>query len=184
MGRTIRIRRDISIQIQKLRLLNKEHENVHGKDMTNDEMAEAMDMTEEEVAELLMLEDRSSTTSLNKVLYSESDRQEESDKELNGAIDDPTAQVEERALDKVIEDTIIKEVHSLLAISTLDERSKEIVRMQFGIGYEKPMSLREIHKQVVGRFETISMLASAAIEHLRSEAALFEMDRLLDADSE
>lgn len=176
-SRAIRIPEHVAAQMHKLRKITQEHAMMTGEEMTIDEMTNAMGKDKEEILDLLNLEKE--MTSLDKSL------DQENDVSLETIVYDKDAlSIDEIVTDSVVEQSIINEVRSLLAISTLDDRSKQIIQMQFGIGHDAPMTPYEIHKRVVGRPETITMLAKGALEHLRAEAELFGLDRLLDADSE
>lgn len=176
-SRAIRIPEHIAAQMNKLRKLTEQHMATTGLEMSLEQMASAMDKDQADILDLLSLEKE--MMSLDKPIDNEGDAILE-----NFLQDNDVLRIDEIATDTILEESIVREVQSLLEVSTLDERSKQIIRMQFGIGYDNPMTLTEIHKNVIGRYETISMLSRAALEHLRSEAELLQMDRLLDTESE
>lgn len=176
-SRAIRIPEHVAAQMYKLRKLTEEHAATTGEEMSLEQMALAMDKDQADILDFLSLEKE--MMSLDKPIDDEDDAVLE-----NFLHDSDALPIDEIATDTTLEESIVRQVQSLLGVSTLDERSKQIIRMQFGIGYDKPMPMSEIHKKVVGRYETISMLSRAALEHLRSEAELFQMDRLLDTESE
>lgn len=176
-SRAIRIPEYTAAQMNKLRKLIEQYAATTGEEMSLEQMAHAMNKDQAEILDLLSLEKE--MISLDKPIDDEGDTVLE-----NFLHDSDAIAIDEIATDTILEESIVREVQSLLEVSTLDERSKQIVRMQFGIGYDRPMAITEIIKNVTGRRETIIMLSRAALEHLRSEAELFQMDRLLDAESE
>jgi len=176
-SRAIRIPERIAAQMNKLRKLTEQHAAATGEEMSLEQMAAAMNKDQADILDYLSIEKE--MMSLDKPIDDEGDAVLE-----DFLQDSEVLPIDEVATDTILEESIVREVQSLLEVSTLDERSKQIIRMQFGIGYDHPMPLTEVHKNVVGRKETIVMLSRAALEHLRSEAELFQMDRLLDTESE
>ena len=174
--RTIRVEPSVSAQMQKLQTIITRHQAINGGDMTLLEMAQAMNKTEKQVTELLAWDRK--TISMN----TESDESEGNSTEYaDSLVDRDAVAVEDIALDEVAKQSIVSAIHGLLSASTVDEDSKEIIRMEYGIGYDKPKSRREISRVQGAREEKVKRLAEEAMEQLRIEASLFEMNGLLDS---
>jgi len=172
-GRTIRIEPQQSMKLRKLKRIVQDYHSINGDDMSITEMADAMKVDEATITEMLGWDHQ--TVSMSTAVGVDEDV------ELSDVLIDPAAErVEDVALDNAITHALVKSVRSLLAASTLDEQSKEIIRMEYGIGYEKPMSQRQIGKELGIGWRKLSMLANGAIEQLRSEASLFAMSDLLE----
>ncbi len=167
-GRTIRVPSYNSAQLQKMRRIKLDHQMATGEDMTTQQIAKVMNMTEDKILDLIAME--------HKVISLNMDTSPDDDHELQDfLIDSDATVVEESALDNVTEQSIVKAVHDLLAQSDIDEKAKEIICKEYGIGYDKPTSRKKL-----GRWETVKRLADKAMEQLTSEACQRGLAKMLE----
>ena len=85
---------------------------------------------------------------------------------------------EKTAVDNEYEDEMKKEHSSSVSgalISTLTEREQTIIRMAFGIGYNKEYTNSEIAEEVGMSSERVRQLKNGAIEKMRKEVAVHNM---------
>lgn len=172
-SRTIQIAIEPSAQLKKMQRIMREHLQASGEEMSIEAIAKEMDKKPEEILDLMNIEHK--MVSVNTMVGIDDDQ------ELSEfLIDSEAYSVEDRALDRAAEQAIVKAVRRLLAMSSLDELSKEVISMEYGIGYEAPLSRRAIKKILKRGEQKIKTVSEEAMEQLLSEASQLNMAGLLD----
>ncbi|MFO7768878.1 MAG: RNA polymerase sigma factor RpoD/SigA [bacterium] len=129
-------------------------EQTYGREPSSEEIAEELDMNPNEVTDTLKISSRH--------LSLDAPFQEGEDNRLLDVLEDEVqAPPDEELFDEALQREVGK------ALSTLTDREAEVIRLYFGIGREKPMTLEQIgHKFGLTR-ERVRQIKEKAIRRLR-----------------
>lgn len=155
-GRTVRLPANIARGVSQMKKQSIELEQMYERQPTIEELADVMEISEKEVLNFVKFNikkisvdqqvGRDNMTPLRDIIISEDQR--------------PEAQM--------MKESLISEV--IRALKTIPEREAEILRMYFGIGQDRSLTLEEIGNSVNLTRERVRQLKKRAIQRLQHAA--------------
>ena len=140
--------------LHKIGKVSSDLEQSYGREPSAEEIAEELDMSPSEVTDTLKISSRH--------LSLDAPFQEGEDNRLLDVLED---EVQAPPDEELFDEALQREVEK--ALSTLTDREAEVIRLYFGIGREKPMTLEQIgHKFGLTR-ERVRQIKEKAIRRLR-----------------
>jgi RNA polymerase primary sigma factor len=153
-ARTIRIPVHMVETINKLARIQRQLLQDLGREPTADEIAEQMEITTEKVREIQKIS--------QEPVSLETPIGEEEDSHLGDFIEDSDAVVPlEKASFRLLQEQLESVLH------TLDERSREVIRLRFGLDDGQPRTLEEVGKRFGVTRERIRQIESKTLSKLR-----------------
>jgi len=141
--------------LNKINKTFRELEQQHGREPTNEEMANQLDMTAEQVAETLKIQSRH--ISMN-APFSES--------EDGGSLLDVLQDEDDvKPDDHLLADSLKLEVNR--ALNTLTQREREVITYFFGLNSQAPLTLEEIGMEMGLTRERVRQIKEKAVRRLR-----------------
>jgi len=155
-GRTVRLPANIARGVSRMKKQSIELEQMYEREPTIEELADVMEISEKEALNFVKFNikkisvdqqvGRDDMTPLRDIIISEDQR--------------PEAQM--------MKESLISEV--IRALKTIPEREAEILRMYFGIGQDRSLTLEEIGNRVNLTRERVRQLKKRAIQRLQRAA--------------
>jgi len=140
--------------LHKIGKVSSDLEQNFGREPSADEIAERLDMSSNEVTDTLKISSRH--------LSLDAPFQEGEDNRLLDVLEDEVqAPPDEDLFDEALQKEVVK------ALSTLTDREAEVIRLYFGIGREKPMTLEQIGTRFGLTRERVRQIKEKAIRRLR-----------------
>jgi RNA polymerase primary sigma factor len=140
--------------LHKIGKVSSDLEQNYGREPSAEEIAEQLDMSSNEVTDTLKISSRH--------LSLDAPFQEGEDNRLLDVLEDEVqAPPDEELFDEALQKEVIK------ALSTLTDREAEVIRLYFGIGREKPMTLEQIGTKFGLTRERVRQIKEKAIRRLR-----------------
>jgi len=140
--------------LHKIGKVSSDLEQNYGREPSAEEIAEKLDMSSSEVTDTLKISSRH--------LSLDAPFQEGEDNRLLDVLEDEVqAPPDEDLFDEALQKEVIK------ALSTLTDRESEVIRLYFGIGREKPMTLEQIGTRFGLTRERVRQIKEKAIRRLR-----------------
>ncbi|MFC1500713.1 RNA polymerase sigma factor RpoD/SigA [Candidatus Zixiibacteriota bacterium] len=140
--------------LHKIGKVSSDLEQNYGREPSADEIAERLDMSSNEVTDTLKISSRH--------LSLDAPFQEGEDNRLLDVLEDEVqAPPDEELFDEALQKEVVK------ALSTLTDREAEVIRLYFGIGREKPMTLEQIGTKFGLTRERVRQIKEKAIRRLR-----------------
>jgi len=140
--------------LHKIGKVSSDLEQNYGREPSAEEIAEQLDMSSSEVTDTLKISSRH--------LSLDAPFQEGEDNRLLDVLEDEVqAPPDEELFDEALQKEIVK------ALSTLTDRESEVIRLYFGIGREKPMTLEQIGTKFGLTRERVRQIKEKAIRRLR-----------------
>lgn len=140
--------------LHKIGKVSSDLEQTYGREPSSEEIAHELDMSPNEVTDTLKISSRH--------LSLDAPFQEGEDNRLLDVLED---EVQAPPDEELFGEALQREVEK--ALSTLTDREAEVIRLYFGIGREKPMTLEQIgHKFGLTR-ERVRQIKEKAIRRLR-----------------
>ncbi|MFC1529539.1 RNA polymerase sigma factor RpoD/SigA [Gemmatimonadota bacterium] len=140
--------------LHKIGKVSSDLEQNYGREPSADEIAERLDMSSNEVTDTLKISSRH--------LSLDAPFQEGEDNRLLDVLEDEVqAPPDEDLFDEALQKEVVK------ALSTLTDREAEVIRLYFGIGREKPMTLEQIGTKFGLTRERVRQIKEKAIRRLR-----------------
>lgn len=140
--------------LHKIGKVSSDLEQNYGREPSADEIAERLDMSSNEVTDTLKISSRH--------LSLDAPFQEGEDNRLLDVLEDEVqASPDEDLFGEALEKEVVK------ALSTLTDREAEVIRLYFGIGREKPMTLEQIGTRFGLTRERVRQIKEKAIRRLR-----------------
>ncbi len=140
--------------LHKIGKVSSDLEQNFGREPSADEIAERLDMSSNEVTDTLKISSRH--------LSLDAPFQEGEDNRLLDVLEDEVqASPDEELFGEALEKEVVK------ALSTLTNREAEVIRLYFGIGREKPMTLEQIGTRFGLTRERVRQIKEKAIRRLR-----------------
>jgi RNA polymerase primary sigma factor len=140
--------------LHKIGKVSSDLEQNYGREPSADEIAERLDMSSSEVTDTLKISSRH--------LSLDAPFQEGEDNRLLDVLEDEVqAPPDEDLFDEALQKEVVK------ALSTLTDREAEVIRLYFGIGREKPMTLEQIGTRFGLTRERVRQIKEKAIRRLR-----------------
>jgi RNA polymerase primary sigma factor len=140
--------------LHKIGKVSSDLEQNYGREPSAEEIAEQLDMSSNEVADTLKISSRH--------LSLDAPFQEGEDNRLLDVLEDEVqAPPDEELFDEALQKEVVK------ALSTLTDREAEVIRLYFGIGREKPMTLEQIGTKFGLTRERVRQIKEKAIRRLR-----------------
>lgn len=140
--------------LHKIGKVSSDLEQNFGREPSAEEIAEELDMSPSEVTDTLKISSRH--------LSLDAPFQEGEDNRLLDVLED---EVQSPPDEELFDEALQKEIEK--ALTTLTDREAEVIRLYFGIGREKPMTLEQIgHKFGLTR-ERVRQIKEKAIRRLR-----------------
>ncbi|MFC1595336.1 RNA polymerase sigma factor RpoD/SigA [Gemmatimonadota bacterium] len=140
--------------LHKIGKVSSDLEQSYGREPSADEIAERLDMSSNEVTDTLKISSRH--------LSLDAPFQEGEDNRLLDVLEDEVqAPPDEELFDEALQKEVVK------ALSTLTDREAEVIRLYFGIGREKPMTLEQIGTKFGLTRERVRQIKEKAIRRLR-----------------
>jgi RNA polymerase primary sigma factor len=153
-ARTIRIPVHMVETINKLARIQRQLLQDLGREPTAEEIAEQMEVTTEKVREIQKIS--------QEPVSLETPIGEEEDSHLGDFIEDSDAVVPlEKASFRLLQEQLESVLH------TLDERSREVIRLRFGLDEGQPRTLEEVGKKFGVTRERIRQIESKTLSKLR-----------------
>jgi len=140
--------------LHKIGKVSSDLEQNYGREPSAEEIAEQLDMSSNEVTDTLKISSRH--------LSLDAPFQEGEDNRLLDVLEDEVqAPPDEELFDEALQKEVVK------ALSTLTDREAEVIRLYFGIGREKPMTLEQIGTKFGLTRERVRQIKEKAIRRLR-----------------
>lgn len=140
--------------LHKIGKVSSDLEQNFGREPSAEEIAEKLDMSSSEVTDTLKISSRH--------LSLDAPFQEGEDNRLLDVLEDEVqAAPDEDLFDEALQKEVVK------ALSTLTDRESEVIRLYFGIGREKPMTLEQIGTKFGLTRERVRQIKEKAIRRLR-----------------
>lgn len=140
--------------LHKIGKVSSDLEQNYGREPSAEEIAEKLDMSSSEVTDTLKISSRH--------LSLDAPFQEGEDNRLLDVLEDEVqAPPDEDLFDEALQKEVVK------ALSTLTDRESEVIRLYFGIGREKPMTLEQIGTRFGLTRERVRQIKEKAIRRLR-----------------
>lgn len=140
--------------LHKIGKVSSDLEQNYGREPSAEEIAEQLDMSSSEVTDTLKISSRH--------LSLDAPFQEGEDNRLLDVLEDEVqAPPDEDLFDEALQKEVVK------ALSTLTDRESEVIRLYFGIGREKPMTLEQIGTKFGLTRERVRQIKEKAIRRLR-----------------
>lgn len=140
--------------LHKIGKVSSDLEQNYGREPSAEEIAEQLDMSSNEVTDTLKISSRH--------LSLDAPFQEGEDNRLLDVLEDEVqAPPDEELFDEALQKEVVK------ALSTLTDRESEVIRLYFGIGREKPMTLEQIGTKFGLTRERVRQIKEKAIRRLR-----------------
>jgi RNA polymerase primary sigma factor len=140
--------------LHKIGKVSSDLEQNYGREPSAEEIAEQLDMSSSEVTDTLKISSRH--------LSLDAPFQEGEDNRLLDVLEDEVqAPPDEDLFDEALQKEVVK------ALSTLTDREAEVIRLYFGIGREKPMTLEQIGTKFGLTRERVRQIKEKAIRRLR-----------------
>jgi len=140
--------------LHKIGKVSSDLEQNYGREPSAEEIAEQLDMSSSEVTDTLKISSRH--------LSLDAPFQEGEDNRLLDVLEDEVqAPPDEELFDEALQKEVVK------ALSTLTDREAEVIRLYFGIGREKPMTLEQIGTKFGLTRERVRQIKEKAIRRLR-----------------
>lgn len=140
--------------VTKMRKIYQELEHEYDREPTTAEVAEAMELTKDEIEETIMAAEREISV--------DAPRGKDEESSLLDIL--PEMNSDEPG-DELISESLHHEVER--ALSTLDDREADIIRLYFGIDCEQPMTLEQIGQEYDLTRERIRQIKEKALQKLR-----------------
>jgi RNA polymerase primary sigma factor len=156
-SRTIRLPMNQVDMLRRIRKASTFLEQEFGRDARANELAQELNVSMSEVSDTLAISGRSLSLDAPFV-----------EGEENGLLD-VTEQHHEPAPDnELMKESLLREIEHLL--STLSDREAEVLRLSFGIGHERSMTLAEIGGRFELTRERVRQIRGQAIHRLRNSS--------------
>ena len=140
--------------LHKIGKVSSDLEQNFGREPSAEEIADKLDMSSSEVTDTLKISSRH--------LSLDAPFQEGEDNRLLDVFEDEVqAPPDEDLFDEALQKEVVK------ALSTLTDRESEVIRLYFGIGREKPMTLEQIGTRFGLTRERVRQIKEKAIRRLR-----------------
>lgn len=163
-SKTIRLPVHLVDKIAKMRKLTMALQELLGREPTDDEIALEMGMPVNKIAHLKSVSVRPSSL--------DAPVGEDENTSLGELVGDDNAST---PFEDLSERTMLNDLTALIA--DLDERESEIIRMRFGIGGDKPMTLEEVGEHFDITRERVRQLQNLALTRMRKEMIARERQR-------
>lgn len=173
-GRMIALPVEESQKLQKLERIKLEHNLVTGIEICAEELAKKAGYDLGKVKNLLALAEVS-VMSLDYEI-------EDSEKGIIEYIapERDVVSEEDQVIDRIMEQSAQLSVRSLMSNSTLSNQELEVVRMRFGIGYERSMKNVEIAKTIGRSRKIVADMFKKAMQQLEIEARAANLDSIIE----
>lgn len=140
--------------LHKIGKVSSDLEQNYGREPSAEEIADQLDMSSSEVTDTLKISSRH--------LSLDAPFQEGEDNRLLDVLEDEVqAPPDEDLFDEALQKEVVKALH------TLTDRESEVIRLYFGIGREKPMTLEQIGTRFGLTRERVRQIKEKAIRRLR-----------------
>ncbi|MCK4772396.1 MAG: RNA polymerase sigma factor RpoD/SigA [Candidatus Latescibacteria bacterium] len=140
--------------LHKIGKVSSDLEQNYGREPSAEEIADQLDMSSSEVTDTLKISSRH--------LSLDAPFQEGEDNRLLDVLEDEVqAPPDEDLFDEALQKEVVKALH------TLTDREAEVIRLYFGIGREKPMTLEQIGTRFGLTRERVRQIKEKAIRRLR-----------------
>lgn len=157
-SREIRVPVHVAENMKRLQKAARDLQQSLGRDATTAEIAQKLgDKTEEEVKDIISY--------LQNPVSLESPVGEDGESSLGDMVEDHSGQTPEEAMDLLARQEEVREL-----LDTLTERERQVVRMRYGLGEEKPQTLEEIGSALGVTRERVRQIEARAMEKLRRQA--------------
>ncbi len=166
-GRTIRLPVHLAEQVNKVTRTRRRLHQELGREPTAEELGFELDLTPERIGELLR--HARDLVSLDQTVGAEEESR------LGDFIEDADAPMAEDAVEFDLMRTGVR-----AALSTLDDREREVVRMRFGMDGSKPRTLEQIGKEFGLSRERVRQIERETMAKLREPARTGALRDYLD----
>ena len=157
-SREIRVPVHVAENMKRVQKAARDLQQSLGRDATTAEIAQKLgDKTEEEVKDIISY--------LQNPVSLESPVGEDGESSLGDMVEDHSGQTPEEAMDLLARQEEVREL-----LDTLTERERQVVRMRYGLGEEKPQTLEEIGSALGVTRERVRQIEARAMEKLRRQA--------------
>ena len=157
-SREIRVPVHVAENMKRVQKAARDLQQSLGRDATTAEIAQKLgDKTEEEVKDIISY--------LQNPVSLESPVGEDGESSLGDMVEDHSGQTPEEAMDILARQEALREL-----VDTLTERERQVVRMRYGLGEEKPQTLEEIGSALGVTRERVRQIEARAMEKLRRQA--------------
>ena len=157
-SREIRVPVHVAENMKRVQKAARDLQQSLGRDATTAEIAQKLgDKTEEEVKDIISY--------LQNPVSLESPVGEDGESSLGDMVEDHSGQTPEEAMDILARQEEVREL-----LDTLTERERQVVRMRYGLGEEKPQTLEEIGSALGVTRERVRQIEARAMEKLRRQA--------------
>ena len=153
--RLIRLPLNRANQLMQIERYRKEKDQVHGGEVSNNEIARALDIEEGSVNDII-------NASREYISFDAPIMFDKKERFLSEILKDISFQEpEEKLVDDALKDAI------LMALKTLTEKEQTVIKYRYGLDGNEPMSLKEIGKRFNLTKERIRQIEKKAIRRLR-----------------
>ena len=157
-SREIRVPVHVAENMKRVQKAARDLQQSLGRDATTAEIAQKLgDKTEEEVKDIISY--------LQNPVSLESPVGEDGESSLGDMVEDHSGQTPEEAMDILARQEEVREL-----LDTLTERERQVVRMRYGLGEEKPQTLEEIGSALGVTRARVRQIEARAMEKLRRQA--------------
>ena len=157
-SREIRVPVHVAENMKRVQKAARDLQQSLGRDATTAEIAQKLgDKTEEEVKDIISY--------LQNPVSLESPVGEDGESSLGDMVEDHSGQTPEEAMDILARQEEVREL-----LDTLTDRERQVVRMRYGLGEEKPQTLEEIGSALGVTRERVRQIEARAMEKLRRQA--------------
>ena len=157
-SREIRVPVHVAENMKRVQKAARDLQQSLGRDATTAEIAQKLgDKTEEEVKDIISY--------LQNPVSLESPVGEDGESSLGDMVEDHSGQTPEEAMDILARQEEVREL-----LDTLTDRERQVVRMRYGLGEEKPQTLEEIGSALGVTRERVRQIEARKMEKLRRQA--------------
>ncbi len=143
--------------INKVNIIIQELAQQYDREPTSEEISKILEVSGEEVAEAL--------NSSNFYLSIDQPIRSDDESNMKDFLSNPNSQMPDASL---IKDSLKEEIRRVL--KTLTRREEEIIKMYFGIDYDRPLTLEEIGDQLKLTRERVRQIKEKALIRLRHQS--------------
>ncbi len=143
--------------INKVNIIIQELAQQYNREPTSEEISKILEVSGEEVAEAL--------NSSNFYLSIDQPIRSDDESNMKDFLSNPNSQMPDASL---IKDSLKEEIRRVL--KTLTRREEEIIKMYFGIDYDRPLTLEEIGDQLKLTRERVRQIKEKALIRLRHQS--------------
>ena len=158
-GRTIRLPVHVYEQVRKLHRTVTQIAQRTGREPSREEVAKAMDMTPEDIDDLVEASRREPTS-----IY----RPVGEDTELIDLLEE----AEDESPFDAVEDQLLREEVGQAVIAALESREQEVIMRRYGLRDGRPLSLREVGREMNLSGEMVRKIEQEALRKLRASDLL------------